>query len=451
MKSLSRVVWSEGMYLGPHHFQTQSRYFEDSIHFAVEQCWFEPWGLVSCKLDEAAIQNGRVAILSGFGIFEDGLVFEMPESDQLPESRDVREQFSPVSQEMLVVLAVPRRRIGQANCDLDGSNAITRYRAVKRAVRDVNNGSDEKEVRVGEKNIRILVESECDDSLLTIPIARVQRDGAGHLVYDPKFIPPCTKLTAAPQLLALVRRLLEILEEKQRHFSRSRNAAGMFQAGTRQLDVANFWFLHTINGAIAALRHLYTSKRGHPEELFREMSRLAGELCTFSMDSHPVDLALYDHRNLQKCFDALEAHISRHLEILVPTNTITIPLTLVQRNFYRGTVPDQRCFGRSAWILGIHSASSEANLIRRAPEIVKVCSHDWISKLVARALPGLILRYLQVPPSAISPKVEFQYFSIDKMGPCWNQVADTRQISVYVPDDLPSVELELVVVLDSKP
>ena len=29
MKHLSRLVWSEGMYLGPHHFQAQSRYFED--------------------------------------------------------------------------------------------------------------------------------------------------------------------------------------------------------------------------------------------------------------------------------------------------------------------------------------------------------------------------------------------------------------------------------------
>src|SRR6202008_3020045 len=115
MRMLTKPVWSEGMYLGPHHFQTQSRYFEDSIHFAVEQCWFEPWGLVSCKLDDSAIQNGRVSMLGGYGIFEDGLVFEMPESDQLPESRDIREQFSPLSQEMLVVLAVPRRRTGQAN------------------------------------------------------------------------------------------------------------------------------------------------------------------------------------------------------------------------------------------------------------------------------------------------------------------------------------------------
>src|SRR5260370_2456213 len=77
MKSLSRVVWSEGMYLGPHHFQTQSRYFEDSARFAIENSWFEPWGLISCNLDEAAIRNGRVAVVGAQGMFGDGLAVEM--------------------------------------------------------------------------------------------------------------------------------------------------------------------------------------------------------------------------------------------------------------------------------------------------------------------------------------------------------------------------------------
>jgi predicted component of type VI protein secretion system len=33
MKFLSRVVWSEGMHLGPHQFQAKSRYFEDTPWF----------------------------------------------------------------------------------------------------------------------------------------------------------------------------------------------------------------------------------------------------------------------------------------------------------------------------------------------------------------------------------------------------------------------------------
>ena len=41
-------------------------------------------------------------------------------------------------------------------------------------------------------------------------------------------------------------------------------------------DIANFWFLHAVNTAVAPLRHLLLSKPGHPEELYMEMSRLGG-------------------------------------------------------------------------------------------------------------------------------------------------------------------------------
>ena len=70
---------------------------------------------------------------------------------------------------------------------------------------------------------------------------------------------------------------------------------GTFQAGMSSRDVASFWFLHAINAGLGPLRHLFFSKRGHPEELFQEMSRLAGALCTFGMDSHPRTLPVYDH------------------------------------------------------------------------------------------------------------------------------------------------------------
>jgi hypothetical protein len=39
MKLLSCVVRAEGMYLGPHQFQVQSRYFEDSIQCAASPIW----------------------------------------------------------------------------------------------------------------------------------------------------------------------------------------------------------------------------------------------------------------------------------------------------------------------------------------------------------------------------------------------------------------------------
>ena len=95
MKYLSRVVWSEGMYLGPHHFQAQARYFEDSARFTTSNLWFEPWGLVAAQLDPEALKNGTVSLTHARGIFPDGLVFHMPECDTLPDARNIADLFPP--------------------------------------------------------------------------------------------------------------------------------------------------------------------------------------------------------------------------------------------------------------------------------------------------------------------------------------------------------------------
>jgi type VI secretion system protein ImpJ len=54
-----------------------------------------------------------------------------------------------------------------------------------------------------------------------------------------------------------------------------------------------------------------------------------------------------------------------------------------------------------------------------------------------------------VPPPALSPKIEFQYFAIDKSGPCWEHMVKTREVGVYVPGELPDPEIELSVLLES--
>ena len=94
MRLLSRVVWSEGMYLGPHHFQAQSRYFEDSIQFATSSLWFASFGLVGVELDADALHNGTVSLVHARGIFPDGLPFNMPESDALPDAASRRRAVS---------------------------------------------------------------------------------------------------------------------------------------------------------------------------------------------------------------------------------------------------------------------------------------------------------------------------------------------------------------------
>src|SRR5262249_27304654 len=163
-------------------------------------------------------------------------------------------------------------------------------------------------------------------------------------------------------------------------------------------------------------------KRGHPEELYLTLARLAGALCTFSLNAHPRDLPLYNHDDLTSCFEGLEASLRQNLNALLPVNVISVPLTAPDNSttpFYSAAITDQRCLGRSQWVLAVDSSMDEAEVIVKTPELIKICSKEFIVKLVQRALPGLVLTHLSPPPNAIRTRLETQYFGIRKSGPCW--------------------------------
>ena len=451
MKHLSKVVWHEGMYLGPHHFQVQSQTFEDLVHFSTSSLWFAPYGVISCKLDSEALQNGMLSLVHARGLFPDGLAFQMPDADAVPPVLNINELFSATRESLIVQLAVPARRPDGPNCALDSepSPVELRFRAEMLTLPDENTGRDEKQIQVGRKNIRFVVDGQDTQGLVTLPVARVLRDGSGRFIFDPSYSPPCLQISASERLLVIARTLVDILDEKSASLSRARRATAQGRAGYSSEEIASFWFVHTVNESLSVLRHLSVSERGHPEQLYLEMSRLAGALCTFGLDSHPETLPAYNHDDLEKCFGPLNQHIRAHLELVVPSNCVQIPLVAVGRNFRNGDVLDQRCLDRARWILAVRAETGEAEIIAKTPRLVKVCSKDLLPELVKTALPGLGLVHLPIPPSAIAPKVEFQYFGLSRTGSCWEHIVQTRKVGVYVPDDLPGVELELLVVLES--
>jgi len=451
MKQLSKVVWSEGMHLGPHHFQVQSRFFEEITHFGISKLWFEPYGLAGLELDAEALRNGTVAVVHARGIFPDGLPFNMPESDPLPVPRSIADLFPPTRESLTVLMAIPPHRPGAPNCTLaePDANMPTRFIADTTMIPDDNTGIDEKPLKVGRKWIYLLLDTEDAGDMQTLPIARIRRDGSGNYVYDESFIPPCTQISASPTLMLLTRRLIDILQEKSATMSLDTRSKGKFQTGFSAQEIGQFWFLHAINSSLGPLRHLFYTKRGHPEELFVELLRLGGALCTFALDSHPRNLPLYNHMALDVCFAEIERHIHDHLDLLAPSNVLSIPLKSTANYFYEGEIKDQRCLDRARWMLSVHSALGDADVITRTLQLVKVCSAQFVPQLVKRALPGMELTHVPVPPSAVARKVESHYFSIGRAGPCWDHIVQTRRVGIYVPGEIPNPEIELLVILES--
>src|SRR5690606_23505723 len=109
MRLLSRVVWSEGMHLAQHHFQTQGRYFEDLTAFTLSSLFYRAYGFAGLELDAEALLNGTVAVTHARGVMPDGTPFHFPD-EPAPAPLDVRERFSPTADAHRVLLAIPEYR-----------------------------------------------------------------------------------------------------------------------------------------------------------------------------------------------------------------------------------------------------------------------------------------------------------------------------------------------------
>lgn len=68
----SKVVWFEGMYLLPQHFQQQERYLEAQLEGRCQPLRPYAWGFSRLEIDEGALALGQISIAATAGILPDG-------------------------------------------------------------------------------------------------------------------------------------------------------------------------------------------------------------------------------------------------------------------------------------------------------------------------------------------------------------------------------------------
>jgi len=449
MKFLSRVVWSEGMHLGPHHFQTQSRYFEDTLWFLNSNLRQDPWGFLHFSIDTEALSNGLAILTFASGILPDGLIFDLPDCDSVPEPAQLSGLFASTDSEIILHLAIPPRQDQGLDCDLGGGGSV-RYGAVQRTLRDDAIGQGENNVSFARKNLALLSQAQLTEGTVSFPIARIFRDGKGGFASDPEFIPPCLRISACEGLVLILHRLVQAIDEKVMSTRSMRLSSGGFELGTSALDVANYWFLHALCSSLPALRHHLLDRRSHPEEVYRDLARLAGALSTFSIEASRDEIPAYRHRDLTSTFKEMDALIRRYLEVVAPSNSVTLQFRKADNYIFAAEVKDERCLRRARWIFGVRSPIAESVLLRQTPKLVKVCSAEGVIKLVQRALPGLELMHLPVPPAALHAQADMHYFSISLSGACWQHILQTKQVGVYLPGDLGDATFEVTIITETQ-
>jgi type VI secretion system protein ImpJ len=447
MRRLQPVIWAKGTFLSPQYLQAQDTFHEDLLQFRIDSLNYHPWGFRTVEIDREALEGGNFSIDAASGILPDGLIFDIPHADPAPLPKPLASYFEQGKDAVDVFLAVPAWRHGNVNVSTGDINADTRYVAEVVMMRDENAAEIERPVQIAQKNFRFLVDSEAREGTPVIQIARVKRTDGGLLQLSPNFVPALLDISADDFLMSILRRLVEILTAKSAALSGMRRQKNQALADFSSSDVANFWLLYTVNTFLPQLRHIFETRRGHPEDLYAILLSLAGSLTTFSTTIFPRDLPLYDHRTLGKCFGELDEKLRVLLETVIRSNFVALPLKMTRPAIYATAISDDKLLQDTKMYLAISAEMPEGELISKVPQLVKASSANHLEHLVRQALPGLPLRHVPGQPGSIQIKVNYQYFSISQSGPGWDAVKRSRNFATYVPADFPNPQMELIVIL----
>lgn len=438
------------MHLAQHHFQAQSSYLETTYAFAFSNLFFRPYGFTRLRLDPQAIRSGTVMVLEAWGVMQDGLAFEIPQGDPPPPSREVQGLEDAEGGTMTVFLGIPSWRPDRANCVLEGEGQPTdgpghRFLAETVTVTDEVTGVDQKELVLARKNLRLIFQNEVTPDLVALPMAQLRRGPSGLVEFVEDFVPCSLHIGAGDRLQGMLGGLVEMLVSKAKTLAQRRALVGDDLSDLSSEEVLSYWMSHAIHSGLAALTHLVGLNRCHPEELYREMARLAGALSTFSTELGAADLPPYDHDDPTDCFARMEGRIRRLLQVMVPEGFILVPLGARGTNVRASHLEDARVFRKSDWVLRVSGKSRDAELLKNVPSLVKVCSEEDIVRLVEDANPGLPLEHIVQLPSSIPRRLGSHYFRLTQTGPCWELIQARSSVGVYLPDVLSEAEVELVV------
>jgi type VI secretion system protein ImpJ len=448
MSQYRKIVWNEGMLLTPHHFQQWDNYHEELLNSRVRSIQPFEYGVLDLQINQEAIANGNFQITNFRGVLPDGLMINVPDAEAVPSLRQVGDHFHPEKETLGVHLAIPAKKIGEANFQPNGAAASSNIRFLQEAAtsEDETTGTNEQPLALAKSNLRIIFDDELRDGFTSIKIAELKRTATGGLQISAEYIPPVLNVSASNWLANMLRQTVEILITKSGSLGEQRRQRNASLADFTTSEVAVFWLLHTVNSAVPAMAHYFHSPLVHPENLYLEFAKLVGKLMTFSVQHHPKDIVKYDHDDLYFTFYNLSNVLKELLETVIPSRCVPIPLEKTRETLYVGRVEDERLLKEAEFYLAVRAQMPEAKIIEGVPRVVKVASRDVIDTIIGSALPGVILSHTNPPPAPIPARVGFKYFKLDTIGPYWDGIRGSKVLGIYVPDEINDEKLEMYAV-----
>jgi type VI secretion system protein ImpJ len=437
MSLSNKVLWREGMFIRPQHFQQHERYLHHLLASQPLACGPFRYGFWDITINEAMLDQGKIALEHAKGLFEDGTLFSMPAHDHLPDPLTLAEGTS----DCMIYLAIPDRRVITQEMGSQ-SDRHYRYESHIYACSDSTTSQDQvADIEVGKLKIRLMTDQHDLSQYTCLPLVRLKEVRPDKkVICDEHYIPPMLFAEAHPtlqqyaqELHGLLQYRAEVLAQRLQQTQQSESAV-----------VADFMMLQLVNRYEMIFRHLLIRQKLHPEVLYHQLTECAAQLSTYTQDSRRCDhLPAYNHLDLADTFQPIMAALRHCLSMVLEQHAKSLSLTEQSHGVYVAQESDKALFEEGGFVLGVYADASQDELRANLPNQIKIGTLPAIRDLVSRGIPGVPLVSLPMAPRQIPYHANYSYFQLDQTHPLWQSICETGSFCLHMGAKYTNLRLEL--------
>jgi len=278
-------------------------------------------------------------------------------------------------------------------------------------------------------------------------MARIVEIRDKAIIFDEKFAPPVLICSAHAVVDGWIDRVVGWIDNKLEELARY--AADPTAGGG--LQSVDYFVLQLLNRYITVLKHFRSSRYVHPERLYEELLRLAGELATFATPERRArEYPVYDHDNLENVFAPLIRDIQDFLSARLGRRAIRLEIVERAQNAFVSTIRDRSLFRNANFVLEVAARRPLIEIQHQFPNLFKVGPNTKMNEIVHAHLPGVPLVHLPTPPPQIRAITDHVYFYLDRKSPLWPEFSTASSMGMHFSGDWPELQLELWAILEDR-
>lgn len=468
-----QVHWFEGLFLRPHHFQANDRYWAETLQTSHQ--WDSPYhyGIQAIEFSKEALGNFRFQVSVLKARMPDGAIIDL-DFGQEPDEVDLKDPINDAMQIaapleeafaseaiVRVFLGIPKLRMGRANVSQNGDASAQRYVNSLASMQDESQGGNDQSIEFRWLNARLLLSTQDTSGYDLLPIAQIKRAGEGEASpqLDPTYIPPVLAISSWTGLgRDLIRALYDIIGQKievmgQQVINREMRL-------DRPGDAERILMLNELNAAYATLGVMTAAQGVHPLTAYVELARLVGRLSIFGPDRRTAEVPAYDHEDLYRVFHTIKLRIE---ELISSVRDYEY-----QQRYFTGVGMGMQVSLESEWfhsdwqwVIGVNKGGLThqecLNLLSPGQLDWKLASSREVEMRFKNRMEGLELVPVDRPIRALPASNDWIYFDLRSGSQGWADVQETQTLAMRLKDSLIvnrdrlQGKRQLVVLHDGKP